>query len=173
MIHAMGYKFESIMFLCLHKILLFKKISYHAEDAFLLNYYNRRLGKKQISLALRPGGWGQNVLLCKQNRGFSSLQFKQPHIIGYISCARDPLSRWSGLEWIPRPWTSAQLLEEKTVSIDCKNVLENYIIFMEMSAECRLARWKIHHNTPGSMDSTSLKLEPLPLWGFCVQSGTH
>lgn len=57
--------------------------SYHIEDALVLNYYKTILKKKHINLVLRPEGQGQNVFLCKQNRSFSSLQFKQLHIIYY------------------------------------------------------------------------------------------
>lgn len=102
--------------------------------------------------------------MCKQNRSFSSLQLNQPHIVGYEPCARDSLSRWSGLERTLRLWPSAQLLEEGAASADSKNVLGN-IIFMEISAECPLAQWKTHHNVPGFMEQLP-ELEPLPLWGY-------
>lgn len=71
------------------------------------------------------------------------------------------LSRWSDLDWILRLWPSVLLLQEKPVSVDSKNVLEN-IIFMEMSAVCPLAQWKIHHHIPGSTEHFP-ELELLPL----------
>lgn len=76
--------------------------------------------------------WGQanrSRMFSCTNKIEASLPFSSinPQVTGYVPCARDSLSRWSGLEWILRPWPSAQLLQEKAVSVDSRNVLENVI----------------------------------------------
>lgn len=103
------------------------------EDALLLNY-NRMLWKKQSTL--RPGRQGR-MFSCT-NKIEASLPFSSinPKLLDtYHVLEIHSLSRWSDLDWILRPWPSVLLLQEKPVSVDSKNVLENIYIH---GNECRV-----------------------------------
>lgn len=126
--HIQGDKYLNLLswYVCINYYLRkFPKHAYDIEDALFLNYYNRRLEKKQIDLFLRPGGWGQNVLLCKQNRSLFSLQFSQLHTTGYIPCSKDPLPGSLAENGSLGPFPGSCM----AISTYYRNVSGNYILY--------------------------------------------